>query len=105
VDDWSDVSPEGAAAAVANAESRVSGQDVAYAKIQAARQALANGDYANAVKLADDAVAAAEQPTTPATAAPAASGNSPAQQPAQTAPAITQTQKTRTRLFDGVLVT
>jgi len=60
----SDVSPETAAQAIANAETKVAAQDVAFAKIQAAKQALAKGDYAGAAKLAEDAVNAA-QPQTP----------------------------------------
>jgi peptide/nickel transport system substrate-binding protein len=60
----SDVSPDIAAQAIANAESKVAAQDTAFAKIQAAKQALAKGDYAGAAKFADDAVSAA-QPQTP----------------------------------------
>jgi peptide/nickel transport system substrate-binding protein len=56
----SDVSPDSATQAIVNAESKVVALDAAFAKLQAAKQALAKGDYAGAAKLAEEAVSAAQ---------------------------------------------
>lgn len=60
----SDVSPDTAAQAITDAESNMEDQVPAFAKLQEAKEAFAQGDYANAKSLAEEALDIA-QPETP----------------------------------------